>query len=365
MSEDSSSKPLVLIVDDDEDIRTYLSVLIHDSAETIEAANGDKGIALAESRLPDLILLDLMMPGTDGYQVCKTLKQNADTRHIPVVFITAQADRAFEKAAIKIGAIDYVVKPFDTDIVTAKVKNYLSMLHQGEQLQGVIRQRRGRYLAWAALAVLIAAGLGYVGHGLIDREPAPVASAPTVPPAPAAPKAAPPPQPAAPVRVAPAPPAPVPPQAVAPPPVATQPLPVQPVPQTVPQTAPQTTTAPAADQSIRDARHVRSNDRFGWVKDAHCGVVPLVEWWQNVTPNSIALYVEKHHKGVWDQYAEKWRNHLIRTENTMARGRAIKAPNGRVLKDGELREFVAKLRKRVDVVECLARAAARRTDSGQ
>lgn len=67
MSEETYKKPLVLIVDDDEDIRTYLAALISADAETVEAADGDKGISLAKSRQTDLILLDLMMPGTDGY----------------------------------------------------------------------------------------------------------------------------------------------------------------------------------------------------------------------------------------------------------------------------------------------------------
>ena len=88
------------MIDDNEAIRAYLSALTQDHAETIEAASGEKGISVTKSRVPNLILLDLMMPRTDGYQVCKALKQNTATQHIPVIFITANTDRAFEAAAL-------------------------------------------------------------------------------------------------------------------------------------------------------------------------------------------------------------------------------------------------------------------------
>lgn len=357
MSEDLNSKPLVLIVDDDEDIRTYLSVLIHDSAETIEAANGDKGIALAESRLPDLILLDLMMPGTDGYQVCKTLKQNADTRHIPIVFITAQADRTFEAAAMKMGAIDYVVKPFDTDIVSSKVKNYLGMLHQGEQLNTVLRHRRGRHLIWGTVAAVIAGVGGFFAHSYLDLadQESPIVEQSTSAPSPQVRQ-----QPTAPVIQRP--------PADVSAPVAARPAPPSNV--TGAQTTKPPTLAPKEDsleeaRALFDQRHDRTGARDAWVKEAHCGVVPLVDWWQNVSPNSMAKYVEKHHDGVWDGYAAKWRKHLLRTENTMSKGGAMKAPNGTILRGSSLREFVSKLRKRVDVVDCLARAAKRRSSFGE
>ena len=107
----------MLVIDGEEAIRAYLSALTQDHAETIEAASGDKSISVTKSRVPNLILLDLMSAETDGYQVCKALKQNTATQHIPVIFITAKTDRAFEAAALKLGAIDYIIKPFDTDIV--------------------------------------------------------------------------------------------------------------------------------------------------------------------------------------------------------------------------------------------------------
>ena len=164
ISEDTYSKPLVLVIDGDEAIRAYLSALTQDHAETIEAASGDKGISVTKSRVPNLILLDLMMPGTDGYQVCKALKQNTATKHIPVIFITAKTDRAFEAAALKLGAIDYIIKPFDTDIVATKIKNHLEIIPRGETINPTFRRRGNtRYLGIAA-AMLVAAALGFAAQ---------------------------------------------------------------------------------------------------------------------------------------------------------------------------------------------------------
>ena len=187
-------KPLVLVIGDDEAICAYLSALLEDNAVTIEASNGEKGIALAKSRLPDLILLNLMMPGTDGYQVCKTLKANRGTNHIPIVFITAQEDRAFEAAAIKLGAIDCIVKTFDTDIVAAKVKNCLNMLKEAEALNPALQRRQNskRMTAFAVAAgVMIAVAVGILGTQFLSERPStpqpappqPVASTPAASPA--------------------------------------------------------------------------------------------------------------------------------------------------------------------------------------
>jgi len=361
MSDDPYSKPLVLVIDDDESIRAYLSALTQDHAETIEAASGDKGISVAKSRVPDLILLDLMMPGTDGYQVCKALKQNTATKHIPVIFITAQTDRAFEAAALKLGAIDYIVKPFDTDIVATKIKNHLEIIRRGETINPTFQRRvNTRYLGIAA-AMLVAAALGFATHIYLSEtdtstetvpaptvqalQPAQNASAlPAAQPAPSSTTTSP---PLTAKMIAPSAPGP------------TTPAPPQ-----------QRTTRSIESfrqetNAVTDRKHPRPTDHYGWVKAAHCGVVPLVEWWQNITPSSMAVYVDQYHDGIWEPYAIKWERHLIKAENIMARGGALKAPNGKILRGPPLQEFVAKLRKRVDVVECLSRAAARRASSAQ
>ncbi|MBC8242240.1 MAG: response regulator [Alphaproteobacteria bacterium] len=185
MSEDTYIKPLVLVVDDDEEIRGYLSAMIQDHADTTEAASGNKGIAIAKSRVPDLILLDLMMPGTDGYQVCKALKQNTATRHIPVIFITAQTDRTFEAAALKLGAIDYIVKPFDTDIVTTKIKNHLEAIRLGETINSTFRRRGNKRYLGIAAALFVAAAPGFSTHIYLSETvpqtvPTPSAQAPNI-----------------------------------------------------------------------------------------------------------------------------------------------------------------------------------------
>lgn len=355
MNEIAHEKPLVLVIDDDEAIRAYLSAMIEANAETIEAPNGEKGISLAKSRQPDLILLDLMMPGMDGYQVCKTLKANSGTKHIPIVFITAQEDRAFEAAAIKLGALDYIVKPFDTDIVAAKVKNYLSMLSGGEALQSSLsRHRRSKSVLAIAvtIGVLVAGAAGVLGTLFLnDQEDAP---RPAVETAPGTPFVNPPATASGTPITAEA-------RRAASSQVSQTVRPTSPAPAAAVSTA--AVSSESATEGMVDRKHDRAGSKYRWVKEAHCGVVPLVDWWQNITPASMALYVDRHHDGVWDPYLIKWQKHLIRTENTMVRGGALKAPDGTVLQGAALREFVAKLRKRVDVVECLARAAARRAAS--
>lgn len=365
MSEGTYSKPLVLVIDDDEAIRAYLSALTIDHAETIEAASGDKGFSIAKSRVPDLILLDLMMPGTDGYQVCKSLKQNTATKHIPVIFITAQTDRAFEAAALKLGAIDYIVKPFDTDIVATKIKNHLEVIRRGETINPTFRRRGNMRHLGIAAAIIIAAGLGFISHFYLTEPSTQNAPVPTI-------------QAPSPQRAQNSPAQPSAQPTISKPGLITNSQPPVPDAKIAPPSPVQSEPAPVKQRAIRsidtfkqetnaitDDKHPRPTENYGWVKDARCGVVPLVDWWQNITPSSMAVYVDKYHDGIWEPYAIKWERHLIKSENTMARGGALKAPNGNVLKGSSLQEFVAKLRKRVDVVECLSRAAARRASVAQ
>jgi len=123
-----ADKKLVLIVDDTPTNIAVVSGLLKDSFQTKVATNGEKALAIATgSEKPDLILLDVMMPGMDGYEVCRKLKDNAATRDIPVIFLTAKTEEIDEEKGFDVGAVDYIHKPFSGPIVLARVRTQLAL----------------------------------------------------------------------------------------------------------------------------------------------------------------------------------------------------------------------------------------------
>lgn len=124
----ASSRRLVLIVDDTPTNVAVISGVLKDSFRTKVANNGEKALAIANGpEKPDLILLDVTMPGMDGYQVCRRLKGNPATRHIPVIFLTGKTDEADEEKGFHVGAVDYIHKPFSGPIVLARVRSQLAL----------------------------------------------------------------------------------------------------------------------------------------------------------------------------------------------------------------------------------------------
>jgi diguanylate cyclase (GGDEF)-like protein len=124
----NTAKPLILIVDD---TPTNIQILAESLASEYRikvAASGKAALdVVARQGLPDLILLDVMMPDMDGYEVCTRLKQNSDTSGIPVIFITAMSDVDDEERGLKLGAVDYITKPFHLPIVKARIHNHLKL----------------------------------------------------------------------------------------------------------------------------------------------------------------------------------------------------------------------------------------------
>src|ERR1700761_1979118 len=121
-------RQLVLVVDDTPENLTLMSDLLKGSYKVKVANNGEKALRIAASEVtPDLILLDVMMPGLDGYEVCRRLKASPATRDIPVVFLTAKAEAEDEQAGLELGAVDYVTKPISPPIVLARVRNHLML----------------------------------------------------------------------------------------------------------------------------------------------------------------------------------------------------------------------------------------------
>ena len=127
---------LVLVVDDIPTNITIISGVLKDSFRIQVATNGKKALAMARAPdKPDLILLDVVMPGMDGYEVCRHLKATPATREIPVIFLTGVTDAANEEKGFEVGAVDYIHKPFSPPLILARVKNQLA-------LQSALRQAR-------------------------------------------------------------------------------------------------------------------------------------------------------------------------------------------------------------------------------
>ncbi len=128
-------KNRVLIVDDTPANLVVLGEALTDDYEVIVATSGKIAIDKAVSLHPDLILLDIMMPGMNGYEVLKSLKENTSTQKIPVIFITAKNSEEDEVKGFALGAVDYITKPFSLSIVRARVKTQLELKAKTEQVE--------------------------------------------------------------------------------------------------------------------------------------------------------------------------------------------------------------------------------------
>ncbi len=113
----------VLVIEDDEDIRELVRYnLARDRFTVIQAASGEEGIELALSQPPDVILLDLMLPGLDGAEVCKFLRNHAKTRQTPIIMMTAKSSEDDVVSGLNLGADDYITKPFSPRVLVARVR---------------------------------------------------------------------------------------------------------------------------------------------------------------------------------------------------------------------------------------------------
>ncbi len=121
-------KPTILVVDDTPENLSMMSFLLKDLYKVKVANQGQKALRIAASEpRPDLILLDIMMPEMDGYEVCRQLRQQPQTRDIPIIFLTAKASVEDEEFGLELGAVDYITKPISPPVVLARVKTHLSL----------------------------------------------------------------------------------------------------------------------------------------------------------------------------------------------------------------------------------------------
>ena len=123
----------ILIIEDNDELRGFICELFEREYNTLEAENGLRGIQLANEYIPDIILTDVMMPEMNGLQVCRRLKNEANTAHIPVVLLTARTQSEQIIEGLEVGADDYLMKPFDPRIITLKINNLLRLRDEMKQ----------------------------------------------------------------------------------------------------------------------------------------------------------------------------------------------------------------------------------------
>ncbi|MEO5330806.1 MAG: two-component system response regulator [Magnetococcus sp. YQC-5] len=129
------TRPVVLVVDDTETNIDVLLGVLTDHYEVSVAMDGETALEIAMEDQPDIILLDIMMPGMDGYEVCRRLKVREETRNIPVIFITAKNDVVDEAKGFESGGIDYIAKPISPPIILARIKTHLRLKSALEALE--------------------------------------------------------------------------------------------------------------------------------------------------------------------------------------------------------------------------------------
>ena len=134
----------VLIVDDTPENICILVEILKDQYDVSVAINGQKALKIAAMNPPiDLILLDIMMPEMDGYEVFARLKANPKTANIPVIFVTALSAYENEAKGLEMGAVDYITKPFNSALVRARVKNHLELKNYRDKLEEMVQENQG------------------------------------------------------------------------------------------------------------------------------------------------------------------------------------------------------------------------------
>ena len=135
-------KRTILVVDDTPENIDVLTGVLRPHYKVKAALNGTVALKIANSEnKPQLILLDIMMPDIDGYEVCRQLKSNIATANIPVIFITAKNEIEDEQAGLRMGAVDYITKPISPPIVLSRIKTHLALYDQSRHLESLVQQR--------------------------------------------------------------------------------------------------------------------------------------------------------------------------------------------------------------------------------
>ncbi len=142
----NSKRPTVLVIDDEQFNLSLMDGVLNKNYDVVKASNGPEALELAFANPPDLILVDVMMPVMDGFEVCRRLKENAATMHVPVIFVTAKNEIKDEELGFSVGASDFIHKPISAPIVTARVRTHLKI----KFMQDYLRNENSMLLANAS-----------------------------------------------------------------------------------------------------------------------------------------------------------------------------------------------------------------------
>ena len=139
---DDAPPPKILVVDDDKfQIQLIERILTKAQYEVVGYNNSRQALNKVNEIAPDLILLDLIMPEIDGFEMCRRLKSNNKTKDIPVIFLTARKDQETESKVFELGAVDYITKPYNPITVNVRIRNQLSLKRHRDALEILVRQR--------------------------------------------------------------------------------------------------------------------------------------------------------------------------------------------------------------------------------
>ncbi len=163
----TDTRPTILVVDDTPENLALMSGLLRERYRVKVANSGERALRVATSDAqPDMILLDIMMPGIDGYEVCRQLKAEARTRDIPVIFLTAKSEVEDETHGLELGAVDYITKPISPPVVLARVKAHLTLKanldllrHKSATLQEDLDRRTAEVAATQDVTIMALASL--------------------------------------------------------------------------------------------------------------------------------------------------------------------------------------------------------------
>ncbi|HWU85143.1 MAG TPA: diguanylate cyclase, partial [Rhodocyclaceae bacterium] len=131
----AGQRAAILAVDDQPSNIQLLYAILGDDYDLAMATSGEDALRLCEAHQPDLILLDIQMPGLSGFEVCERLKERAVTHNIPIIFVTAQTTANEETRALRGGAVDFIAKPFNPDVVKARVRTHVQLKQQSDLLR--------------------------------------------------------------------------------------------------------------------------------------------------------------------------------------------------------------------------------------
>ncbi len=138
----NNEKSNILVVDDTPENIDLLLEILKDDYKVRAAINGEQALKIARLNVaPDLILLDVMMPGIDGFEVCRQLKSDPTTSHIPIIFVTAKITTSDEIEGFSLGAVDYITKPISPPVVLARVRTHLALYDQNRELYRKVREQ--------------------------------------------------------------------------------------------------------------------------------------------------------------------------------------------------------------------------------